>query len=114
MAELWIGLLKFFTEDFNFKDYVVCIRQHKPLTRFEKLWNGKGLAIEGVCVKAHVSIYGLFILSDSNSDTNSNFENGYQRKATVGIGLVIVGTLWHGIIKSNCTHSLNRSYSRPV
>ena len=47
LAELWVGMLRFYTEEFNFKDYVICIRQLAPLTRFEKLWNGKCLAIEG-------------------------------------------------------------------
>ena len=57
LAELWIGLLKFFTEEFNFKDYVVSIRHHKPLTRFEKLWNGKGLAIEGIKGRSHARVW---------------------------------------------------------
>lgn len=46
LAELWIGLLRFYTEEFNFKDYVISIRQRTPLTRFEKLWNGRCMAIE--------------------------------------------------------------------
>lgn len=45
VAELWIGLFIFYTEKFNLQ-MVVTIRQHSPLTRFEKLWNGKCLAIE--------------------------------------------------------------------
>ncbi|CAE1261920.1 TUT [Acanthosepion pharaonis] len=47
VAELWIGLFIFYTEKFNLQ-MVVTIRQHSPLTRFEKLWNGKCLAIEGL------------------------------------------------------------------
>lgn len=46
VAELWIGLLRFYTEEFNIKEYVVSIRQKEPLTKFEKLWNGSGIAIE--------------------------------------------------------------------
>lgn len=45
VAELWIGLFIFYTEKFDLQ-MVVTIRQHSPLTRFEKLWNGKCLAIE--------------------------------------------------------------------
>ncbi|KAJ8305343.1 hypothetical protein KUTeg_015888, partial [Tegillarca granosa] len=46
VGELWVGLFRFYTEEFNFRDYTICIRQQEPLTRFEKLWNGKCLAIE--------------------------------------------------------------------
>lgn len=45
-AELWLGLLRYFTEEFNFDENVICVRSLKPLTRFEKLWNGKCIAIE--------------------------------------------------------------------
>lgn len=47
VGELWTGLFKFYTEEFKIDEYVVCIRQQEPLTRFEKLWNGKCVAIEG-------------------------------------------------------------------
>ncbi|CAH1773302.1 unnamed protein product [Owenia fusiformis] len=46
VAELWIGFLRFYTEVFNFKDYVISIRSIKPLSCLEKLWNGKCIAIE--------------------------------------------------------------------
>lgn len=46
VGELWTGLFKFYTEEFKIDEYVVCIRQQEPLTRFEKLWNGKCVAIE--------------------------------------------------------------------
>ena len=46
LGELWIGLLRFYTEEFSYKDFVISIRQKELLTRFEKLWNGKCLAIE--------------------------------------------------------------------
>lgn len=48
VGELWLGFLRFFTEEFNSKKHVVCTRQHKPLTRFEKMWTGaaRGFAIE--------------------------------------------------------------------
>uniref|UniRef100_T1JHR9 CCHC-type domain-containing protein n=1 Tax=Strigamia maritima TaxID=126957 RepID=T1JHR9_STRMM len=46
VAQLWLGLLRFYTENFSFQELVVSIRQYKPLTRFEKLWNSKCIAIE--------------------------------------------------------------------
>merc|ERR1719483_2022655 len=46
VAELWLGFLRFYVEEFNYREYVVCIRQKEELTRFEKLWNGQCLAIE--------------------------------------------------------------------
>ncbi|XP_063962271.1 terminal uridylyltransferase 7-like isoform X2 [Lytechinus pictus] len=48
IGSLWLGMLCFYTEEFDFTKYVVSIRQHKPLTRFEKLWMTpqRGMAIE--------------------------------------------------------------------
>ncbi|XP_064604614.1 terminal uridylyltransferase 4-like isoform X2 [Liolophura sinensis] len=46
VAELWIGMFRYYTEHFDFKEEVVCIRKHATLTRFEKLWNGRCIAIE--------------------------------------------------------------------
>ena len=38
-------MLKFLT-GFNDKNLVVCVRQLKPLTKFEKMWNSPCIAIE--------------------------------------------------------------------
>ena len=46
VAELWIGMLRFYCEKMDFTQTVVSIRQSQPLTRFEKRWAGKCLAIE--------------------------------------------------------------------
>lgn len=46
VGELWLGLLRFYTEDFDFKEHVVCIRQHARLTTFNKQWTSKYIAIE--------------------------------------------------------------------
>ncbi|CAL1267375.1 unnamed protein product [Larinioides sclopetarius] len=46
IGELWLGLLSFYTCDFNWKEYVISIRQKKPLLRFKKLWYNDQLAIE--------------------------------------------------------------------
>ncbi|MEQ2202530.1 hypothetical protein XENOCAPTIV_005312, partial [Xenoophorus captivus] len=47
VGELWLGLLRFYTEEFDFKEHVISIRQQKRLTTFEKQWTSKCIAIEG-------------------------------------------------------------------
>ncbi|KAG7459159.1 terminal uridylyltransferase 4 isoform X1 [Solea senegalensis] len=46
VGELWLGLLRFYTEEFDFKEHVISIRQMKRLTTFEKQWTSKCIAIE--------------------------------------------------------------------
>ncbi|XP_041126782.1 terminal uridylyltransferase 4-like [Polyodon spathula] len=46
VGELWLGLLRFYTEEFDFKEHVISIRQKKLLTTFEKQWTSKCIAIE--------------------------------------------------------------------
>ncbi|CAJ1069149.1 terminal uridylyltransferase 7 isoform X2 [Xyrichtys novacula] len=46
VGELWLGLLCFYTEDFDFREHVVCIRQHSRLTTFNKQWTSKYIVIE--------------------------------------------------------------------
>ncbi|XP_061488977.1 terminal uridylyltransferase 4 [Rhineura floridana] len=46
LGELWLGLLRFYTEEFDFKEYVISIRQKTLLTTFEKQWTSKCIAIE--------------------------------------------------------------------
>ncbi|XP_077572391.1 terminal uridylyltransferase 4 isoform X2 [Stigmatopora nigra] len=46
IGELWLGLLRFYTENFDFKEHVISIRQKKRLTTFEKQWTSKCIAIE--------------------------------------------------------------------
>ncbi|KAG9466915.1 hypothetical protein GDO78_015896, partial [Eleutherodactylus coqui] len=46
LGELWLGFLRFYTEEFDFKEYVISIRQKKLLTTFEKQWTSKCIAIE--------------------------------------------------------------------
>ena len=54
VGELWMGFLRFYLEDFDWKGMVVTVRQRKRLTKFEKMWTGKTIAVEGtdkcVCV----------------------------------------------------------------
>lgn len=46
VGELWLGLLQFYTETFDFKESVICIRRKEPLSTFKKQWTSKHLAIE--------------------------------------------------------------------
>ncbi|XP_077417749.1 terminal uridylyltransferase 7 [Vanacampus margaritifer] len=46
VGELWLGLLRFYTEEFDFKEYVVCTRQKARLTTFNKQWTSKYIVIE--------------------------------------------------------------------
>lgn len=46
VGELWLGMLRFYTEEFNFKEHVVCIRQKALLTRLQKMWTSRCIAIE--------------------------------------------------------------------
>lgn len=50
VGELWLGLLRFYTEEFDFREHVVCIRQHARLTTFNKQWTSKYIVIEGQLV----------------------------------------------------------------
>ncbi|KAG0710685.1 Terminal uridylyltransferase 4 [Chionoecetes opilio] len=43
---LWVNMLRYYTETFNWKDHVVTIRQLAPLSRLQKLWNSRCIAIE--------------------------------------------------------------------
>lgn len=46
VGQLWLGLLCFYTEEFDFREHVVCIRRKLPLTTFKKQWTSKYIAIE--------------------------------------------------------------------
>lgn len=46
VGELWLGLLRFYTEEFDFREHVVCIRQLARLTTFDKQWTSKYIVIE--------------------------------------------------------------------
>ncbi|XP_051980538.1 uncharacterized protein LOC127641568 [Xyrauchen texanus] len=46
VGELWLGLLQFYTEIFDFKENVICVRRKESLTTFKKQWTSKHLAIE--------------------------------------------------------------------
>ncbi|XP_008286359.1 terminal uridylyltransferase 4 [Stegastes partitus] len=46
VGELWLGLLRFYTEDFDFREHVICVRQQARLTTFNKQWTSKYIVIE--------------------------------------------------------------------
>ncbi|NWH75274.1 TUT7 uridylyltransferase, partial [Piaya cayana] len=46
VGHLWLGLLRFYTEEFDFKEHVICIRRKNLLTTFKKQWTSKYIVIE--------------------------------------------------------------------
>ncbi|XP_056447652.1 terminal uridylyltransferase 7 isoform X1 [Gadus chalcogrammus] len=46
VGQLWLGLLQFYTEVFDFREHVISIRQLAPLTTFNKQWTSKYIVIE--------------------------------------------------------------------
>ncbi|XP_066460192.1 terminal uridylyltransferase 7 [Eleutherodactylus coqui] len=46
VGELWLGLLRFYTEDFDFKEHVISIRKLSLVTTFKKQWTSKYIVIE--------------------------------------------------------------------
>ncbi|KAG8234435.1 hypothetical protein J437_LFUL014181 [Ladona fulva] len=46
VGSLWLKMLRFYTEDFDFEEYVISIRQKQKLFKFEKMWYKKAMAIE--------------------------------------------------------------------
>ena len=46
IGQLWVKLFRYYTEEFNFTDNVITIKQLSPLTRLEKMWTTRCIAIE--------------------------------------------------------------------
>ncbi|KAM9214251.1 terminal uridylyltransferase 7 isoform 2-T2 [Leptosomus discolor] len=46
VGQLWLGLLRFYTEEFDFKEHVICIRRKNLLTTFKKQWTSRYIVIE--------------------------------------------------------------------
>jgi len=46
VGQLWIGFLDFYARQFDDRRLVVAIKQQKPLSKFEKMWNSPCIAIE--------------------------------------------------------------------
>lgn len=97
VGELWLGLLRFYTEEFDFREHVVCIRQHDRLTTFNKQWTSKYIVIEGKRHCRHhcgsslycnaawlVSWYcGVSSLISDPFDLNHNLGAGLSRKSKI-------------------------------
>lgn len=67
VGELWLGLLRFYTEEFDFKEHVISIRQKKRLTTFEKQWTSKCIAIEGAALAPGSPARRRLLLSSNSS-----------------------------------------------
>ncbi|XP_015908091.2 terminal uridylyltransferase 4 isoform X1 [Parasteatoda tepidariorum] len=52
VAQLWVELFNFYTCDFNWREYVIAIKQKNPLRRFKKLWISEELAIEVMGIRS--------------------------------------------------------------
>lgn len=88
VGELWLGLLRFYTEEFDFKEHVISIRQKKRLTTFEKQWTSKCIAIEGATLASGSRPPSRRLLSSNSSappsdpfDLNHNLGAGVSRKS---------------------------------
>ncbi|CAF2869190.1 unnamed protein product [Rotaria sp. Silwood2] len=61
VGELWIEFLRFYTEEFNYDERVVTIRQIEPLLKYEKGWFRQTIAIEDPFELNHNLAGGLSI-----------------------------------------------------
>ncbi|CAF1482775.1 unnamed protein product [Rotaria magnacalcarata] len=52
-GKLWIELLRYYTEQFDYENNVVTIRQYEPLSRLEKGWFRQTIAIEDPFLLTH-------------------------------------------------------------
>lgn len=53
VAELWLNMLIFYTEEFDMMNNVISIRCSETMPKFDKLWISKGIAIEDPFDLAH-------------------------------------------------------------
>ena len=60
---LWIEFLRFYTEQFNYDEHVVTIRQSQALSKHEKGWFRQTIAIEDPFELTHNLAGGLSIRS---------------------------------------------------
>jgi DNA polymerase sigma len=60
---LWIEFLRFYTEQFNYDEHVVTIRQIEPLLKHEKGWFRQTISIEDPFELSHNLAGGLSIRS---------------------------------------------------
>ena len=62
VAQLFVEMMRYYAVTFDLNRYVVCIRRFKLLSREEKKWNSKKLAVEGELI----DILQIFLPSDLN------------------------------------------------
>ncbi|CAF1021724.1 unnamed protein product [Rotaria sp. Silwood1] len=62
-GELWIELLRYYTELFDYEKNIVTIRQYEPLSRLEKGWFRQTIAIEDPFILTHNLADALFLKS---------------------------------------------------
>ncbi|CAF4781248.1 unnamed protein product [Rotaria sp. Silwood1] len=62
-GELWIELLRYYTELFDYEKNIVTIRQYEPLSRLEKGWFRQTIAIEDPFILTHNLADTLFLKS---------------------------------------------------
>jgi terminal uridylyltransferase len=75
VGDLWYQMLRFYTEEFDFNEYVVSIKQKAKLGRFQKLWTSKCIAIE------------------DPFDLNHNLGSGLSRKSMFLLFLLMQGLI---------------------
>ncbi|UJR23877.1 hypothetical protein I4U23_026849 [Adineta vaga] len=61
VGALWIEFLRFYTEQFNYDEHVVTIRQKEPLSKHEKGWFRQTIAIEDPFELSHNLAGGLSV-----------------------------------------------------
>lgn len=57
LGQLWLELLKFYTLDFALEEYVICVRIQDILTRENKNWPKRRIAIEGEIIRCAYLYY---------------------------------------------------------
>ena len=64
---MWIEFLRFYTEYFNYDEYVVTIRQKQPLLKHEKGWFRQTISIEDPFELTHNLACGLSVKSKNKT-----------------------------------------------
>ncbi|KAL1764889.1 terminal uridylyltransferase 7 isoform X5 [Sigmodon hispidus] len=59
VGQLWLGLLKFYTEEFDFKEHIISVRRKHLLTTSQKKWASKFIVIEDPFYCSHKLGSGL-------------------------------------------------------
>lgn len=83
LGQLWLELLKFYTLEFALEEYVISIRVQELLTRENKNWPKRRIAIEGRIIAFSSSVvilhYYLYLPNTYRSVTRS-LDKNWRRK----------------------------------